>query len=49
MIELNQMITIEAKMDALMNEIGNHDRRMHSAHEVGIVVIKRRGIVLKRD
>ena len=37
MIELNQMITIEAKMDALMNEIGNHDRRMHSAHEVRIV------------
>ena len=33
-IELNKMTVIEAKLDALMNKMGNHDRRMHSAHEV---------------
>ena len=31
------MTAIEAKLDALMNEMGNHDRRMHSAHEVGTI------------
>ena len=36
-IELNRMTTIEAKLDALMNRMGNQDRRMHSAHEVGTV------------
>ena len=36
-IELNRMIAIEAKLDALMNKIGNHERRMHSANEVGTV------------
>ena len=36
-IELNRMTTIEEKLDALMNKMGNHDRRMHSAHEVGTV------------
>ena len=35
MIELNRMTTIEAKLDALMNKLGNEERRMHSAHEVG--------------
>ena len=34
-IELNQMISIEAKLDALMNKTGNHETRMHSTHEVG--------------
>ena len=34
-IELNQMTAIEAKLDALMNNMGNHERRMHSANEVG--------------
>ena len=34
MIELNRITTIEAKFDELMNKMGNHDRRMHSAHEV---------------
>ena len=29
------MTTIEAKLDALMNKLGNRDRRMHSTHEVG--------------
>ena len=35
-IELNKMTTIEAKLDALMNKMGNQDRRMHSTHEVEI-------------
>ena len=29
------MTTIEEKLDALMNKLGNRDRRMHSTHEVG--------------
>ena len=37
MIELNRMTTIEEKLDALMNKIGNQDRRIHSAHEVGTI------------
>ena len=37
MIELNRKTAIEAKLDALMNKMGNHKRRMHSANEVGIV------------
>ena len=37
MIDLNRMTTIEEKLDALMNKMGNQDRRMHSAHEVGTV------------
>ena len=36
-IELNRMTAIEVKLDALMNEMGNHERRMHSAHEVGTI------------
>ena len=36
-IELNWMTVIEAKLGALMNKMGNHERRMHSANEVGIV------------
>ena len=31
------MTTIKAILDALMNKMGNQDRRMHSAHEVEIV------------
>ena len=34
-IDLNRMTAIEAKLDALMNKLGNQDRRMDSAHEVG--------------
>ena len=33
-IELNRMTAIEAKLDALINKIGNQDIRMHLAHEV---------------
>ena len=36
-IELNGMTTIEAKLDALMNKMGNQERRIHSAHEMGTV------------
>ena len=36
-IELNRMTVIEAKLGALMNKLGNQERRMHSAHEVGTV------------
>ena len=36
-IELNRMIAIEAKLDALMNKLENNERRMHTALEVGIV------------
>ena len=31
------MTAIEEKLDALMNKMGNQDRIMHSAHEVGII------------
>ena len=37
MIELNRMTFVEAKLDALMNKMGNHERRMHLANEVGTV------------
>ena len=36
-IELNRMIAIEAKLDALMNKLGNNERRMHTTLEVGTV------------
>ena len=36
-IELNRMTAMEAKLDALMNKLGNQERRMHSSHEVGTV------------
>ena len=37
LIELNRMIAIEAKLDAVMNKLGSNERRMHTAHEVGAV------------
>ena len=37
MIELNRMTTIEANFDALINKLGNNERRMHTTREVGIV------------
>ena len=36
-IELNRMTAIEAKLDALMNKIGNNERRMYNALKVGTV------------
>ena len=37
MLELNQMTAIKAKLDALMSKMGNHERIMHLANEVGTV------------
>ena len=37
MIGLNRMTTIEVNLDAVMNKLGNNERRMHIAHEVGAV------------
>ena len=31
------MTAIEAKLDALMNKLGNNERRMHTALEVGTI------------
>ena len=31
------MTAIEAKLNALMNKMGNHERRMHSGNEVRTV------------
>ena len=36
-IELNKMIAIEAKLDAIMNRRNNKERRSSSINEVGIV------------
>ena len=36
-IELNRMTSIEAKLDELMNELGNNERRMHTTLEVGTI------------
>ena len=44
-IKLNRMTTIEAKLDALMNKLGNQDRRMHSAHEVGTVEVNEQKLI----
>ena len=35
LIGLDRMKAIEAKLDAVMNKLGNNERRMHTAHEVG--------------
>ena len=37
LIGLDIMTTIEAKLDAVMNKLGNNEKRMHTAHEVGAV------------
>ena len=37
LIGLDRMTVIEAKLDAVMNKLGNNERRMHTAHEVGAV------------
>ena len=37
LIRLNRMTAIEAKLDAIMNKLGNNEKRMHTAHEVGVV------------
>ena len=37
LIGLDRMTAIEAKLDTVMNKLGNNERRMHTAHEVGAV------------
>ena len=37
LIGLDRITAIEAKLDAVMNKLGNNERRMHTAHEVGAV------------
>ena len=37
LIGLDRIIAIEAKLDAVMNKLGNNERRMHNAYEVGAV------------
>ena len=37
LIELNRMTAIEAKLNVVMNQLGRNERRMHTAHEVGVV------------
>ena len=36
-IELNKMSVIEAKLDALMNKMNNHERKIYSTNEVRIM------------
>ena len=36
-IELNKMTPMEAKLDAIMHKLGNEEKKMHYAHEVGAV------------
>ena len=31
------MTTMEAKLDAIMHKLGNQEKRMHFAHEIGAV------------
>ena len=37
LIKINRMTAIEAKLDAVMNKLGNNEIRMHTALEVGVV------------
>ena len=36
-IDFNRMTTIEAKLDTLMNKLGNNERRTHTTLEVGTI------------
>ena len=48
-IELNRMTAIEAKLDALMNKLGNNERRMHTTLEVGTIDEGEKRKVLMRN
>ena len=37
LIRLDRMTAIEAKLDVVMNKLGNNEKRMHIANEVGAV------------
>ena len=36
-IELNKMIAMEVKLDAIMHRMDKQDKKLHSAHEIGAV------------
>ena len=36
-IKLSKMTTMEAKLDAIMHRMEKHERKMHTAHEIGAV------------
>ena len=36
-IELNKMTAMEAKLDAIMHKMDRQEKRLHSAHEIGVV------------
>ena len=36
-IELNKMTAMEAKLDAIMHRMDRQEKRLHSAHEIGVV------------
>ena len=36
-IELNKMTALEGKLDAIMHKLGNEEKKMHYAHEIGAV------------
>ena len=36
-IELNKMIAMEAKLDAIMHKMDKQEKRLHSVHEIGVV------------
>ena len=36
-IELNKMIVMEAKLDAIMHRMDRQEKRLHFAHEIGAV------------
>ena len=37
LIGLHRITSIEVKLDAVMNKLGNNERRMHTAHDVEVV------------
>ena len=42
LMKLNKMTAMEAKLDVIMQKLGNQEKRMHSGHEIGAV--ERNGI-----
>ena len=36
-MELSKMIAMEAKLDAIMHRMDKRERKMHTAHEIGVV------------
>ena len=44
LVGLDRTTAIEAKLDAVMNKLSSNERRMHTAHEFGVVREGRRNI-----